>query len=150
MLSTQQRIVTLKLRDWVVVAATDAQGNFILVDQHRHGLDATTVECAGGVIDAGEAPIDAARRELFEETGYEAGELERLGWVHPNPALHDNRAFFFLARGAIRTSSPKNTVEEETRVRIFSRAEVEKQLAESGITHAMSVLALERSLRMPG
>ena len=149
-LSTQQRIVTLNLRDWVVVAATDTQGNFILVEQHRHGLDATTVECAGGVIDAGEAPIDAARRELFEETGYEAGELERLGWVHPNPALHGNRAFLFLARGAIRTASPTNTVEEETHVRVFTRAEVEKQVAESGITHSMSVLMLERALRLLG
>jgi ADP-ribose pyrophosphatase len=147
-LSTQQRIVTLALRDWVVVAATDTQGDFILVEQHRHGLDATTVECAGGVIDAGEAPIDAARRELLEETGYEAQELEPLGWVHPNPALHDNRAFFFLARGAVRKGSPKNTIEEETRVRLFSRGEVEKQLSESGITHAMSVLVLERSLRL--
>lgn len=149
-LSTEQRIVTLTLRDWVVVAATDRQGSFILVEQHRHGLDATTIECAGGVIDAGEAPIDAARRELFEETGYEAGELERLGWVHPNPALHGNRAFFFFARGATRTGSPQNTIEEETRVRLFSRTEVEKQLAESGITHSMSVLMLERSLRLLG
>jgi 8-oxo-dGTP pyrophosphatase MutT (NUDIX family) len=147
-LSTQQRIVTLALRDWVVIAATDGRGNFILVEQHRHGLDATTLECAGGVIDAGEEPIAAARRELLEETGYEAGQIEPLGWVHPNPALHDNRAFFFLAQGAIRKASPLNTVEEETRVRLFSRSEVEKQLSESGITHSMSVLVLERVLRL--
>jgi ADP-ribose pyrophosphatase len=142
-----RRIVTIDLLDWVIVSATDPEGRFVLVDQHRHGIDAPTVECAGGVVDPGEQPEAAARRELLEESGFEATTLEPLGWVHPNPALHGNRAFFYFARGAVRKADPLSPPEEVTSLRLLSREAATDALAEHRITHAMSVISLERTFR---
>ena len=77
--------------DWCNVVTETADGQLVLVWQYRHGTDELSLEVPGGVIDPGEEPIDAARRELKEETGYEAESFELLSVVQPNPALQNNR-----------------------------------------------------------
>jgi len=57
-------------------------GDVVLVRQWRQPLEAFTLELPSGGVDAGEEPELAARRELFEETGYEAQKLEHLTSVH--------------------------------------------------------------------
>lgn len=89
--------------DWanVVALTTDDAGTacFVMVRQYRHGSMRVGLEFPGGVVDAGEDPAAAVRRELREETGYRAEELELLGSVNPNPALMGNRCYTYLARG---------------------------------------------------
>ncbi|MFO0614440.1 MAG: NUDIX hydrolase [Polyangiaceae bacterium] len=145
-LEDDRRVVTLSLRDWVVVIAEDEAENLVLVHQHRHGVDATTLECPGGVIDPGETPADAARRELLEETGYEVRDLEPFGVVHPNPALHGNQAFFFHARGARRVGEPEGGPEEDTRVALLPVTVARAAIEDGRISHGISVLAIERLL----
>jgi 8-oxo-dGTP pyrophosphatase MutT (NUDIX family) len=82
-----------------VVCVTDA-GELVLSEQYRHGAQSVTLELPAGVIDAGEEPLAAARRELREETGYEAEEWLPLLTIRPEPARHDHWAHFFVARGA--------------------------------------------------
>lgn len=65
--------------DGVVILATDEQGKLILVRQFRPALDAETLEVPCGALESNEDPEPAARRELLEETGYEAGEMILLG-----------------------------------------------------------------------
>src|SRR6185503_4827087 len=103
--------LTIELWDWSVVAAVTDQDEWVMVEQHRHGVNALTLEPAGGIIDTGESPEEAAIRELVEETGYGGGKLVALGWVHPNPALSSNRAFLFLARGVRRLQDPESAVD---------------------------------------
>jgi ADP-ribose pyrophosphatase len=143
-LEDDRRVVTLGLRDWIVTAAVDAEDRLVLVHQYRHGVEGITLECPGGVVDPGESPEEAARRELVEESGYEAAALEPLGWVHPNPAIHGNRAFFFYAPGVRRVGEA--TGEEETRVELVPLAEARDAIATGRISHAMSVLPIERLL----
>lgn len=137
---------TLEMPDWVtVVAVTDAR-SFVLVRQHRHGVDAETLETAGGIIDPGEDPAAAALRELREETGYVAEIAEPLGWVHPNPAIQANRCHMFLARGARDTGALACDEHEITVPVLLDEAGLAAAMTDGQITHALVLVALHRAL----
>ena len=59
--------------DWVNVIAEDCKGNLIIERQWRHGLGIVSNEICAGVIEKDEEPLDAAKRELQEETGFGGG-----------------------------------------------------------------------------
>lgn len=69
----------------------------LTVRQWRHGTRRHSLEFPGGVVDPGEDPAIAARRELQEETGWTCGEIVRIGQTSPNPALMTNRVYTFLS-----------------------------------------------------
>ena len=75
-----------------------------MVRQFRHGSGEITVEFPSGMIDSGEAPEAAARRELLEETGCTAGQLIHIGSVNPNPAFMNNKLHTFVALGLEKVS----------------------------------------------
>ena len=102
--------IIMNARDWVIVIPEKAD-NFLMVKQWRHGEHALSVEFPGGVIDAGEQPETAARRELEEETGYKAGKLIKLGCVNPNPALFSNHVHIYLAQDL--TATGKQHLDED-------------------------------------
>ena len=141
-----RRVVTFRMPDWVAVAATTSDGRFVLVRQHRHGVDATTLEPAGGIVDPGETPDVAAVRELLEETGYGDGRLEPLGWVHPNPALQDNRCHLFVVRDVRSIAAPHQSEDEQTEVHVLTADEVRSALVNGTITHALAVVTLMRAM----
>lgn len=139
-------VTLLRMPDWVMAVAVDRAGDFVLVRQLRFGVAAETVEPAGGLVDAGEAPEAAALRELREETGHAGGRAEALGWTFPNPVLQDNRCHFFLVRDVVRVGGPVTDAEEEVAPVVLRRAEVEAALAAGRFTHALAELALRRAL----
>ena len=101
--TVQGDYIVLDAPDWVIVIPEledkiNGQKQFYMVKQFRHGSKSLSVEFPGGVIDRGEEPEVAARRELLEETGCEAGKLTKLGQVNPNPALFSNNVHIFLAQ----------------------------------------------------
>lgn len=140
-----REVTTLAFADWVVTAARTADGAWVLVRQFRHGVEALTLEPAGGIIDDGEPPDAAARRELLEETGFGGGELVPLGFAHPNAALSKNRAFFFLVDGAREVAAPEQRVDERTEVVLLDEAALERALDDGEVVHALAALALMRA-----
>lgn len=83
--------------DWVQIVAFDREDRILLIRQYRHGAGAISTELPCGKIEPGEAPADAARRELLEETGCAAEVLWPLPALSPNPAHYSNRVHAFIA-----------------------------------------------------
>jgi 8-oxo-dGTP pyrophosphatase MutT (NUDIX family) len=128
---------TVRCRDWCNVVALTPEDEIVLVWQYRFGTDALSLEIPGGVIDEGEDPLEAARRELFEETGYTADAFELLLEVEPNPAIQDNRCFSFLARGARYTGATRFDPMEELETTLFPAARLPELLDSGQVSHAL-------------
>lgn len=89
----------LQYPDWVNVIAITDEGKFVMEIQYRYGIDATCHEICAGVMEEGETPEQAARRELEEETGYVGGEWTKLMTISGNASTTDNLTHCFLAKG---------------------------------------------------
>ena len=92
----------LNFPDWCNIVPLTDDNDVVMVRQRRHGIGEETLELPGGMVDPGDAsPLEAARRELLEETGYGVRTIEPIGVIAPNPAIQNNRCHSFLARGAL-------------------------------------------------
>ena len=82
-------------------------GNVVLVRQYRYPFAQVMLEIPAGKLDPGEDPLACARRELTEETGYEAEEFVSLGVFYPSVAVMDEQIHLYLARGlTFRATNP--------------------------------------------
>jgi len=83
----------------VAIAALFDDGRVLLERQFRYPHGREFIEIPAGKLEPGEPPLETARRELLEETGYSAGEWSRLGVIHPSIAYTDEAIELFLAKG---------------------------------------------------
>lgn len=130
-----------------VVMLPEYEGDLILVRQWRHGASRLTAEFPGGVVGKGEAPEEAAYRELLEETGYKAGKLTLLGSVNPNPALFLSRFHVFLAQELTPTGVQHPDSDELIEVVRRPIGEVVASFGEGEYCHAFMGTALAFYLR---
>jgi 8-oxo-dGTP pyrophosphatase MutT (NUDIX family) len=133
----------LDMPEWINVIALTDDERIPMVRQYRFGIETLTLEIPGGMCDPGEEPLVAARRELREETGFEADEWSPLGWVHPNPPIQNNRCHTFLARGARRVGEPRPDDNERIEQVMLPLAEIPERIASGEITHALVIAAFQ-------
>ncbi len=115
----------LVMPDYVNVMAETEEGEFLCFRQTKYAIgEGTSLAPVGGYIEPGEPPETAARRELMEETGYEAAEWISLGSYAADGNRGGGRAHLFLARGARKTGTPGSDDLEEQEVCFLSRGGV--------------------------
>lgn len=132
----------LRTLDWVNIVALTPRDELLLVRQYRPGPDAMSLEIPGGAVDPGEDLAAAARRELREETGYEAREWHYLGTSFPNPALQTNKIATYLALGCARVGDVEPDPGEDLEVVVMPLAQAEAMVLRGEISHALVLAGL--------
>jgi ADP-ribose diphosphatase len=139
-------------REFANVVAVTEEGLFLLFRQTKYAVEGTTLGPVGGYLDEGEAPLDAARRELLEETGYEATEWTSLGRYVVDGNRGCGVGHLCLARGARKVTEPNADDLEEQELVLLSREEVEEALVASELevlswaaALALALVALDRA-----
>ena len=123
----------------VVIVAVDGGGNVLFVRQYRKAPEVELLELPAGVIDPGETPLEAAQRELREETGYAGGKLLELGSYYSAPGGLTELLYAYLATDLVEDPLPPD---EDERIEVermtFADAMVE---AYAGRFHDAKTLA---------
>jgi 8-oxo-dGTP pyrophosphatase MutT (NUDIX family) len=134
--------------DAAIIFPLTESGEVVLVNQYRPPLEMMELGLPAGLVEEGERPEEAARRELSEETGYTGGDWEPLGSLASSPSLKNNWAYLFLARGVEETTPPdpdEHELVEVVRVPVKELPNLVHQgkiVSSSGVAAIM--LALER------
>jgi 8-oxo-dGTP pyrophosphatase MutT (NUDIX family) len=128
---------------WINVIPLTDDGQVLLIRQYRFGTEEITLEIPGGMCDGSEPPVEAARRELREETGHDASSLTELGWVHPNPAIQSNRCYTYLARGLTEVGDPEPDPHESFELVRVPLTRIPELIEQREITHALVVTAFK-------
>lgn len=137
----EHEFFVIEAPDWVNIVAVTDTDEVLLIRQYRHGIESETIEIPGGCVDPGETPLEAAKRELLEETGYVSDDWACIGEVIPNPAIQTNTCYTFLAGGSRKEKEPSF---DTTEYIVTFKAPVEdipKLVLEKRITHSLVVSA---------
>ena len=92
-------ILDVKANAAAVLAKT-VDGKYIINKEFRYPTGKWLLSCPGGRIDPGESPLETAKRELLEETGYGNGTFTLLGSVYPFPAVADQLIYYIYVENA--------------------------------------------------
>lgn len=138
----------LEYPDWVNTIAITKDGKFVLVKQYRHAIGKASYELCAGVADKeGETPMEAAKRELREETGYTGGAWEEWMVIAPNPATSNNWVHCFIARD-LEEGTRELEPSEDITVHLFSPAELKELMMTGTIIQATHLTPLWKYLAL--
>ena len=132
----------LEYPDWVNTIAITKEGEFVFVRQYRYAIGKTVNELCAGVIEKGEDPMVAAKRELMEETGFGGGNWQKWMTISANPSTHTNLTHCHLATDVERMDVQHLDKAEDIEVRFFSREEVMEMLEKGEIWQSLMAAPL--------
>lgn len=132
----------MELGDWVQVVARTVEGEYVMIEQYRHGNKKMHLEIVGGAVDPGEEHLLAAKRELLEETGYEGKDWVLLTESFPNPALQNNKMYTYFADNVKKVSEQALDPYEEIEVVLMSEEQLKEQVNQGNIDHSLILMSL--------
>ncbi len=145
---------TYSRRNYVVIVASDEEGNYICVRQFRYGIKKVTTEFSAGGIErtdgkeygdddkaVTEDALEAAKRELQEETGYVSNEWRHLITVPSNATIADNYAYIFEAKNCRKVSGQNLDDTEFLNVKKYTADEIETMIEKGDFQQAIHIMA---------
>ncbi len=116
-------------------------GRVALIRQFRYATGKTLLEIPAGTLEQGEPPLECAARELREETGYDAKELEPLLRCFMVPGYSDEVIHFFVAR-SLSVVGDDPEIDEEITLELYSQEEVRKMIEENVIEDSKTIVGI--------
>jgi ADP-ribose diphosphatase len=130
----------LEYPDWINVVAVTESDEVVLVRQYRHGIARVVLELPSGVVEANDgSPLETARRELLEETGYTSDSFRLTGILSANPATHSNLTHCFLATGCRKVAEPSPDEIEELEVVVVPLVRLGRLAREGALLQSLHV-----------
>ena len=124
------------------VVPVDGEGRIIMVRQYRNALERYTLEIPAGGLQTPEEPTkDAAARELEEETGYKAGQIELLITIRTTVAFCNEKIDIYMAKNLIRTEQHLDE-DEFIHVEAYSIEELTQMIMEGKIEDSKTIAAI--------
>ncbi|MDE6270961.1 MAG: NUDIX hydrolase [Muribaculaceae bacterium] len=140
----------LEYPTWVNVIARTTDGRFVMVEQYRPGLDGIFTELVAGVAEAGEEPLQAAKRELLEETGYAGGKWSLSMVISANPGSLNNLSYSFVAEGVEKVSAQQLDTTEDVAVHLIDADTLKNWLVNDEIKQSLMAAPLWKYFALNG
>jgi len=130
----------------------------LMIRQYRHAVGDFIWEIPAGTLDPGEIPIDCAKRELIEETGFSANTWQKLGEITPLPGYSDERIHIFFATdlSPVRQNLDRDEILQvhevpfDEALKMVQRGEIEDAKTLSGLFMASLSLGPDESIQTGG
>ena len=132
----------LEYPSWINVIAVTKEQQMVLVRQYRHALGCTSFEVVAGVVEKGETPLQAAQRELLEETGFGGGQWREIMQLSANPGAMNNLTYCFVAQDVEKVSGQHLDIGEDIEVHLFPKEEVLQMLKHGDFIQSLMVAPL--------
>lgn len=132
----------LEEKDWIHVVAENDNNEVLGIRQYRYAGDSVCAEIPAGCIEANETPLQAAQRELKEETGFEADQWELVFSPFANPARQTNRIHVFKATGLKDTGTKDLDENEEIEHFFISIKELKKKIYSGEFSQALQIASV--------
>lgn len=133
--------VVLDAPETTNVIALTKDKEIVMTSQYRFGSESKSLEIPGGIVESGESLLQAAQRELLEETGYTSPEWTYLGYIYSNPVMMNNRCHHFLATAAQKTHSMQLDSTEDISIILIDLERMKQEVFDLvGHPHTLSAL----------
>lgn len=128
-------------RGAVVIIPVLEDGKIVMVKQYRYAVGKELLELPAGTMEKGEDPLTCAKRELLEETGYEAEKLERLITCYSSPGFCDEELHLFLATD-LKDGVQNPDVDEKIKVEIYEVEKLKVMIKQGSIMDAKTIAGI--------